>query len=499
MAATLFAQPGEFRAWNPPADDPRVAPQVACQDLRAATNYEFSILSATLEPATAATPAYCRVMGFIAPEIRFEVALPASWNLRLAMIGNGGFAGEPLDAPGRRATREAALAKGFAFTQTNTGHDAAVEPLGTFAVTPQKVVDYAFRAVHLTAVSAKAIANLYYARPVARAYFMGCSTGGRQALISAQRFPADFDGIVAGAPVLDFTGTMLNYADIFQAFARGPLTAAKVKLAGESIYARCDAKDGLADGLLADPRGCGFSPAEHLPKCAEGAADTAGCFTADEIRSLQALYKVYAPGPEIAVGPNSPLTGWSNWFIPANPGSPLVAVAFGETFFRYFVPTKPDPAFTLAQVDRAKLAPAIATLSRLLDATDADLSAFRRRNGKLLMWYGLADPALSPYMGIDYYEAALKQNGPGTREFFRFFLMPGVYHCAGGPGCDTAPRLAALIDWVERGRAPDRIEASRTVDQKVVRTRPLCPYPQVARYQGSGSIDEAANFTCAAP
>ncbi|HET8548159.1 MAG TPA: tannase/feruloyl esterase family alpha/beta hydrolase, partial [Bryobacteraceae bacterium] len=195
FASMLRAQfPQEIRQWKPPAGETRVQPRVACAALRSLTGYEFSIITARTE--SAAGTEFCRILGQVLPEVRFEVSLPAQWNKRLLMIGNGGYAGENLDAPGRLAMRNQAVAAGFAFTQTNTGHDADQEPLGTFAVNSQKLLDYAFRAVHVTAETAKRLTAAYYGVGVARSYFQGCSTGGRQALISAQRFPQDFDGIV---------------------------------------------------------------------------------------------------------------------------------------------------------------------------------------------------------------------------------------------------------------------------------------------------------------
>ena len=202
FGTVLAAQNGsQFRDWKDAAlaDNPRIQPKQTCAALVSQTGYEFSVASAIVVSASGDTPEYCRVVGLIQPEVRFEVNLPASWNGRLYMFGNAGYAGEALDAPQRQGTARRALTRGFATAQTNTGHDAAMEPLGTFASNPQKLLDYAFRAVHVTAVTARSLAQTYYATPPRRSYFDGCSTGGRQGLISAQRFPDDFDGIIAGA------------------------------------------------------------------------------------------------------------------------------------------------------------------------------------------------------------------------------------------------------------------------------------------------------------
>ena len=480
------------------------SPQVKCSSLRALTGYKFSVITAVLHPAAGNVPEFCRVVGQVQPEVRFEVALPANWNQRLLIAGNGGYAGQNLEDAGRVGARNNVIRRGFAFAQTNTGHDAADEPLGTFAVNAQKLFDYAFRSVHVTADTAKKLAAAYYGSAPRRAYFEGCSTGGRQALISAQRFPLDFDGILAGAPVLDFSGTMLKYASWVQALAAAPIPAAKLKLLADRVYAQCDAKDGLRDGLIDDPRRCGFQPSQHLPKCDGG--DGPDCFTEGQIRSLENIYgdvvaggqRVFPGWPvgaEIA-GPNG-RSGWDGWIV--RDGAPTTAFVFAETFFRYLAFPKKDPNFQLKQLDFDRDAPRLKWIAQVLNATDTDLAGFRDRGGKLLMWFGWADPALNPLMGVEYYEAVVKKMGPATRDFFRLFMLPGVFHCAGGVGCDSFDRLAALTDWVENGKAPDGLAASRMEKSKAGRTRPLCPYPQVAKYKGSGSIDDAASFTCADP
>jgi feruloyl esterase len=483
-----------------------IAPKTACADLRALTGYEFTIESATLVQAAADTPAYCRIRGLIQPEIQFEVSLPAQWNRRFYMFGNGGYAGESLEAPNRVGQRVNALRRGFVVAQTNTGHDAAQEPLGTFAVNRQKLLDYAFRSLHTTAETGKRIAAAYYGTRPTRSYFEGCSTGGRQALILAQRFPEDFDGIVAGAPVLNFSGTMTGYAKMTQAFAAAPIPYAKLKTLSDSIYAQCDDKDGLKDGLIDDPRRCDFRPSRDLPKCAEN-ADNADCFTAAQISTLEKIYsdvvsngQRFFPGWPIGAevaGPNG-RSGWDNWIVHEK-GQPTISVAFGESFFRYLAFPEKNPKYELTSVDFDKDVKRLEWIHGVLDATDADLSSFRKRGGRLLMYYGWADPALNAQMGVDYYESVLKQMGATTTEFFRLFMVPGMFHCGGGVGCSSFDKLAPLMQWVEQGIAPERLTASRTINGKTDRTRPLCPYPQVARYKGSGSIDEAANFSCQIP
>src|SRR6266404_2997233 len=237
-----------------------VKPQIACPDVRSLVSGGMTIGAVEIVATAEGVPEHCRVTGTIAPEIHFEVNLPASWNRRFYMSGNGGFAGEVSDSPPRAAMRAAALRQGFVTATTNTGHDATKEPLASFALDPQKVTDYAFRAVHLTAITAKGIAARYYDRPVAYAYWDGCSTGGRQALISAQRFPGDLNEVVADAPVLNFVDTTIVGLWNAAALAEAPLTLETVKLVADVVYAKCAGVDGVID----DPRRCPFDPTRDL-------------------------------------------------------------------------------------------------------------------------------------------------------------------------------------------------------------------------------------------
>ena len=474
------------------------SPAAACASLRGQTTYEFTVATAVEVPASADGPAYCHVTGQILPEIRFDVNLPASWNHRMLMVGNGGFAGT-IGSPVRFARM------GYATAATDTGHDAAREPLATFAVDRQKLLDYAFRSLHVTAETAKKLIEAYYGARPARSYFTGCSTGGRQALMLSQRFPGDFDGIVSGAPVLDFTGTMLRFTMTAQALAATPIPLAKLSLLAARIYGQCDAKDGLKDGVIDDPRRCGFLPSRDLPKCAIGAGG-GDCFTPAEIGTLDKIYgDVMGGGQRLfpgwpvgaeAAGPDS-RSGWVPWIVPAEGRS--ISATFAESFFRYMAFPEKDPKFDLAKFDFNKDPARMAWIHEILDATDTDLARFKGRGGKLLMYYGWADQSLNAQMGVDYYESVTARMGVSTRDFFRLFMVPGMFHCGGGVGTSTFETLTPLIDWVERGIAPRSIPASRMVGGKVNRTRPLCPYPEVAKYKGSGSIDDAANFGCEAP
>lgn len=478
-----------------------------CAGLRALTNYDFSIDAAAVVPARQEGPEFCHVQGQILPEVRFEVSLPARWNGRLYMFGNGGFAGENLSGPGPSRTRDRALSAGFAVARTNTGHDAAREPLASFATNPQKLIDYAYRAVHVTAMTAKEIARAYYGTAVNRSYFDGCSTGGRQGLISAQRFPADFDGIVVGAPVLDFTGTMMHYALVQQAMRNAPGLVTKFGLLASRYYGKCDKADGVEDGIVDDPRRCAFDPAADVPACAAAPGDD--CLTDSEVTVLKTLYGPvvvngatifpgFTPGAEAAMpSGGGPTPGWYGWLATKPGAPPPLGERFVETFFKYMVTPGREQdwkAFDPAR-DRAQLR----TIGTLLDATDPDLTAFRARGGKILMYHGWAEPALTPLMSLDYFDRVNRTMGASTNDFFRLFMLPGVFHCGGGPGPDAIDAMTPLVDWVERGVAPSRLIAVKREGDAVRRTRPVCPHPQVAIYKGSGSIDDAANFECKVP
>jgi feruloyl esterase len=504
-AAAAFGQNApHIREWKPDPSEASAQPKISCTALNSLTGYELSVMSAETIANAAGTPPFCRVLIQVQPEIRVEVTLPAHWNHRLYMFGNGGYAGESLEAANRVANRNTALQAGFAVTQTNTGHDALREPLATFTVNQQKLLDYAFRSLHVTAETAKRVAAAYYGVRPSRSYYNGCSTGGRQGLIFAQRYPEDFDGLVVGAPALNHVGGRIRSIATYQALVKAPVPTAKLKLLADRVYARCDAKDGLEDHLIADPRQCDFKPARDLPICSAG--DAADCFTEGQVKTLETIYadvvlngKHVAPGwpfgAEIA-GPNG-RSGWDGWIM--RDGELSQSAQYAESALRYMIFPKPDPTYEMTRFNLERDAHLFNEVGKLMNATDPDLSRFRDRGGKILMYMGWADPALNPLMGVGYYEDVLRQMGPSTREFFKLYMMPGVFHCNGGVGPACFDPLARVISWVEKGKAPEAIVAQQVEGGKVSRTRPLCPYPQAARYQGQGSPDDAANFRCAAP
>ncbi len=490
-----------------------VAPRKACDALTGFKDREIVRIEAKTVPAAAGAPEHCRVTGLLFPEIAFEVSLPAQWNGRFYMIGNGGHAGESLDDAGRAAQRTGALQRGFAFAQTNTGHDSRQEPGGTFVLSnPQKAIDYAYRAVHLTAVTTKAITQDYYGRVISRSYWNSCSNGGRQGMIEAERYPGDFDGIIANAPWLDQTGFTIGAMWNQKALSEAPVSPAKLALLGRSVMAKCDAIDGLKDNLIDDPRKCVFDPAHDVPPCAAG-TDQPDCLTPAQAAAVAKIYSGpvsngrpfytgYMLGSEAVTsglfGGGSG-SGWLNVIAPAQPGAKPADFNLAENTMRYLVFTPPDPEWDYKTFDYDRDIHLLDDWGRWADAKDTDLSAFRGRGGKLIMTYGWADPILQPMAGVRYYEQAVTDNGPSTPDFFRLFMVPGMGHCGGGIGPDQHDSVTAIVNWVEAGQAPDSMVARRLVNGQVERSRPLCPYPQVARYSGQGSIDDASNFRCMAP
>jgi feruloyl esterase len=459
------------------------------------TSLDLSVVSAELVRAAGDIPEYCRVTAQALPQLQMEFTLPTAWSRRLLMGGNGGFAGERFDGPPRDRARGGAVKRGFVYAISNTGHDGFTDPGASFMQDRQKLLDYGFRSLHVTAETAKRVASAYYGVEVLHSYYQGCSTGGRQGLILAQRFPKDFDGIVAGAPVLNFTGAMTEFACDAQAFSEAPISLPLQKILAETIYAGCDAKDGVKDGVIGDPRQCDFQPARDLPKCGDGGAQTA-CFTPGQIHALEKYYADISTGGQLVM-PGWPVGaevepdgngGWDAWAVGAVKRS---AQAFmSESFFKYVG----DGPFDLNKSIRR-----LETAHKIIDATDTDLSLFQKRGGKLLMYHGWADPALNALVSVRYYEDVTKQMGSGTSDFFRFYLVPGMLHCEGGVGTGMFDTLSAIVEWVEKGTAPDREVVPRTVAGKTVFTRPLCPYPQAAVYKGTGDTNDAASFDCAVP
>lgn len=510
LAVAASAQAQNRSSFNDIGDRPdltaaSVSSDISCTALRNRSFDAVTTLDAHYIAATDRLPGFCHITGYIQPQIRFELALPDQWNRRVYMFGNGGYAGEDLAAPSRVETRNSALARGFMTVQQNTGHDATTYDLGDFAADLALLVDYGSRAVHVTLQTAKAVAAIYYARQPAFSYWDGCSTGGRQGLMAAQRYPGDFDGILAGAPVLRFSDTGLWNIWNAQALAKAPIRKEQLPALAKAVMNTCDAVDGVKDGLISDPRQCNFDPARDLKICEKGGDD---CFSKDQVETLKTLaggvkVKGKTVFPGIVPGTEGldaqGISGWDQWVISEK--GPSRQLAYGDTFVRNMA-MLPASGRQLdwKAFDFETQYEKVVSVRAIVDADNPDLSEFHKRGGRMITYFGWSDPALNPLMGIDYYESVRKQMGAEkTAAFYRLFMVPGMFHCRMGYGTDTFDAFTPLMDWVENGKAPDVIQASKIVDRKAVMTRPLCPHPQIAAYSGTGDVNDASNFSCKVP
>lgn len=442
-----------------------------------------------------ALPTFCRVVGVAKPTpdsaIGFEVWLPpkAAWNGKFEGVGTHAFQGAvSFDA------MAAALKRGYATASTDTGH--IKDDLSFADNHPEKVVDWGYRAVHVTTDIAKLMIRNFEGRFASLSYFQGCDTGGHQALMEAQRYPDDYDGIIAGNPAADRTNEIVGYLGVWLAThdrnGAEQLPAAKLPLVTRAAVAACDSIDGVKDGAIDDPRRCKFDPAILTCKGAE----TDECLTEAQVAALKSVYAgtrnprtgaVIFPGWPVGSEGWGPGGGWGSMVASKEPRR--------VDFFRYFVFHYANWDWRSLDFDR-DVANINAKLG-FLNANNPDMRAFAGKGGKLLIYTGWADPILPAEDVTRYYKAVGKAMGTKARTgFSRLFMVPGMGHCSGGPGPTSFDMLAAMEAWVERGRAPERIPAAHIEDKAVIRTRPLCPYPQVARWTGHGSSDEAANFSC---
>jgi len=439
-------------------------------------------------------PGFCRIAATLKPssdsDIKIEVWMPvAGWNGKFEAVGNGGWAGSiSYDAMGE------ALRRGYATGSTDTGHSGGS---GSFALGhPEKLIDYAYRSEHEMTVKAKAIIAAYYGEGPKLSYWNGCSVGGRQGLKEAQRYPEDFNGIIAGAPAVNWTGRAAQSVWIAQAVHKDEasyIPPSKYPLIHDAVLAACDASEGVKDGVLEDPARCKFDP--KLLECK--GADSPACLTAPQVEAARKIYapatnprtqQVIFPGHE----PGSEL-GWSTMAGPRR-------FELGFDHFKYVVFRDPNWDERTFNFD-SDWALTEKIDNGAINAMDPNLKAFFGRGGKLLQYHGWSDPQISPGSSVSYYKSVLDAMGGASKvtDSYRLFMVPGMAHCRGGDGTSTFDMLSALEQWVEKGKAPEQILASRLKDGKVDRTRPLCPYPLVATYRGTGSTDDAASFVCKTP
>jgi feruloyl esterase len=489
----------------------------SCADLAKLTLPDTRITSAAeisgefaipppLPPAAATKldlPPICRVTGVVAPAIKFEVWLPKSdaWNGRFQAVGGGGLAGViSYSALGD------AVKTGYASASTDTGHESTDSAwLGD----RQRVIDYGYRAIHEMTLKGKAVVDAYYGKAPAYSYFNGCSTGGRQGLMEAQRFPDDYDGIISGAPVNTFTHLHVGQLWTAHATLKEPgaaLTREDLTMVSQAVLAQCDASDGVTDGFLTDPRTCNFEP----QTLACQSATTSSCLSPAKVKALEMIYQgarnprtgeqIYPglePGGEYPQ-PNNP--GWAMIMDGKQPFNIDTALIGGMTF------RNPQWDWRTFDFDR-DVALLDAKLYGVLNAIDPDMRDFKAHGGKLVIYHGWSDPGVMPQRTIDFYDemidfASKAHGGDGrayTSEYARLFMMPGMGHCRGGNGPDRADFMGVIANWVEHGKAPESIMARKEENGKVTMTRPICPHPQVARYKGRGNTNDAASFECAAP
>jgi feruloyl esterase len=447
--------------------------------------------------AAAPLPAHCRVAATLTPSsdshIEMELWLPTgSWNGKFLAVGNGGWAGSiSVDA------MAAGLRRGYATASNDTGHKGGS---ASFALGhPEKLIDFGYRAMHEMAVQSKAMIQAFYNRAPRLSYYQGCSTGGRQGMMAAQRYPEDFDAIIAGAPVYNVVHLNVSQVALQVGMLKNPASLVppeKRTLLATAVINACDARDGVTDGIVSEPRACKFDPVvlackgeDRATSLGTGAPD---CFTPAQVENARGAYAPVKAANGSHVYPGRSPGFESGWRIPT-PGAALNPLF--TDMVRYV--GRQDPNWDPMTFDLEKDLALAVKNAGFIEASDPDLATFKARGGKLLLYHGWADPGPAPENTINYYDAVTKKLGGRQDDWMRLFLMPGVGHCGGGVGPDQADFLGALERWREAGDAPSQIQATR--GRGTPMTRPLCPHPQVARYTGSGSTDEAKNFTCVAP
>jgi feruloyl esterase len=445
--------------------------------------------------AFASLPAFCRVQVTSKPsadsDIKIEYWLPVSgWNGNFEANGNGGWSGSI--TPNTLAT---GMQRGYASAMTDTGHEGGS---ASFAmVHPEKVIDFGYRAVHEMATTGKTLIKAFYGRDAKHAYWNGCSAGGRQGLMEAQRYPEDFDAIVAGSPAINFTGRSAQAVWIGQATHKDESSAlpqAKFAVIHDAVLEACDGRagsgDGVKDGVLDDPTKCKFDP--KILECK--GADAPTCLTSAQVETVRKIYSdVVNPRTKSVIFEGHEPGSENGWTTMA--GNNVFTIATDT--FKYAVFEDVNWDYKTLNFD-SDMATTQEKTGKVVNALDPNLKPFLARGGKIIQYHGWADPQISPRSSMDYYKTVAKAMGGSSKinDNYRLFMIPGMAHCGGGDATANFDMLAALEQWVEQGKAPDRIEASRVRNGQTDRTRPLCPYPQVASYKGSGSTDDTANFVC---
>ena len=442
---------------------------------------------------------HCKVSGIIGKEINFELLLPIEWNGIFIMGGGGGFVGTIQNMA------SSTVNDGYATSGTDTGHDNNNSMGADWALNNmERQLNFGHLAIHRTAVVSKAIIGSYYGYYPKYSYFTGCSRGGGQAMMEAQRYPEDFDGIVAGAPAFNWPAIAAEFIQNTQAVYPLNLTEPviikeQIRILHDAILKQCDMIDGVRDSILNNPTKCNFD-FTSLPKC-PGDVPGSGCFTTRQIKAIKAVYEGVDIGsgityPGFPFGEESKPDGWQAWITGPNEGIqksgyPSLQAYFGIEIFKYLV--LQDPNWNYSTYDFKGNEKEIRYASAYLDAVSTDYSGFKNHKGKIIFWHGWNDHALSAYATIDHYNA-VKVSDPEIRNYMRLFLLPGVLHCGGGDGPAQVDWIALIRDWVEKNNAPERIIASKIEDGKEVMSRPVFPYPGEAAYNEKGDTNKESSF-----
>lgn len=485
-----------------PAPTADLARSMACAELQSVSWSGFRVDAVEEREARDNIPAHCIVKGTIDSEIRFELLLPLpeAWTGRLLMGGGGGFVGSVQNQALEYAGAETVLGRGFATVGTDTGHRGSQIDASWGLDRPDRKINFGHRAVHLTAETAKTIVRIYYGRDIDYSYFLGCSRGGGQAMMSSQRFPDDFDGIVGGAPAYDWTGLGALFLQTQQAMYPDPsdleapvVTREAARALADAILEACDERDGVKDGIMTSPLNCAFNP------------EVVVGLTPAQLRAVEVVYggalvdgeQVY---PGFPFGGEAAAAGWGAWITGSGnalgPGTPNLHYAFGTEMHKYLI--FDDPEFDYSTYDFSNWEDDTRTAAGILNATQTDLTPFKVAGGKLILWNGWSDPAIPATGTIEYYEA-VAAGDPTVSDYTRLFLLPGVLHCAGGPGPDQVDWLDAIQRWVEHDEAPERLTATKWARGEVEMQRPICPYPAAAVYDGTGDAKVEASFECVTP
>ena len=498
---------------------PNIAPVMSCEglgtrDFGRIQDAATEVTSAKIVAAADGLPAYCDVQGYITPNIGFEMVLPAAnWNGRFAAIGCGGLCGA-IQVSGCNDS----LVKGYSCIATDMGHKSTAHDAGWAYNNLQAVVDFGFRATHVSALTGKAISEAFYGKAPTRSIYMGCSTGGRQGYIEAERYPLDFDGILAGAPPLSETGDGLgilwNTSAVLGPDGKAIIGPDDLTLVNKAVIAQCDMDDGVKDGVVSDPRNCKFDPSSLV--CKAGAKS--GCLSAAQAEVFKRFYR----GPHDSKGnqwypgimPGSE-PGWLTNYVRADRDPSYIHI-WMQDMMRYMdLMPAPGPSWSANQIDWDKDPPRLATMEAFYSALNPNLDAFKAAGGKFISWHGWNDHYVQPEETTQFYEMIERTMGgrAATQDFFRLFMVPGMNHCTGGSGAYAIDLMGALEAWVEDGKAPDKLIAVRPRDEAAASkaiyhgltpppavmdnplySRPIFPYPVKAKYKGSGDTNDAANF-----